>query len=501
MSQNTTEAVRLLVVSREPSILRPLWSIGECNSWQLETAGDGWEALERLESGAMPNVLLLELPGGRDGLHLLRWLRRLRPELPIILLSQPEDLIREKEVIRLGAQDLLVRPFEERQLESAIRRNLAQSDNPRTVITSDNVEQLGTDTFFVCASPAMQKVRAQAELLAQADVPALVVGEGGSGRDTTALLIHKLSLRSGSRFLKVNCAALPSHLLDKELFGHYGDQSRYADRSVAGKLELCNGGTIFLDDVAEMPISLQEQLIHVLHEKRFFKSETGSYTDLDVRVLAAADISIERALSEKKLREDFYYRLSAFTVHVPPLRQRKDEIPLLLQHFMHRLSRHYAYTAREFSPAVLDACQQYSWPGNVRELENFVKRYLMIGDQGASFAGFNNPTSCSNEPHFRNVMLNSQLSEEFDQSSSENKSLKSLVHDVKSSAERNAITAALEKTGWNRKAAARLLQISYRTMLYKIEQYHMKDFGTYTSTFLTGGYRSGHGMKHNGKPS
>jgi len=486
--------VRLLVVSREPSILRPLWSIGECNAWQLETAGDGWEALERLESGALPNVLLLELPRGHDGLYLLRWVRRLRPELPIILLSQPADLVREKELIRLGARDLLVHPFEEKQLESAIRRNLIQSDNPR-MVTSEGVEQLSEDTFFVCASPAMQKLRAQIELLAHADVPALVVGEAGSGRATTALLIHKLSIRSGSRFLKINCAALPGHLLEKELFGDYRDHTR--DGEGSGEFELCKGGTIFLDEVAEMPIRLQGKLIHILHEKRFFKSGSGSWADLDVRVLAAADINIEQALSEKKLREDFYYGLSAFTVHVPPLRQRKDEIPILLQHFMHKLSRHYALPAREFSSAVLDACQQYSWPGNVRELETFVKRYLMVGDQGASFAGFNNRPSSSNDLHFRNVKLNSQLSDEFDQSSSENKSLKSLVHDVKSKAERSAITAALERTGWNRKAAARLLQISYRTMLYKIEQYHMKDFGSYTSTFLT----SGHGTKHTGKPS
>jgi two-component system, NtrC family, response regulator AtoC len=503
VAQNMTEVVRLLVVSREPSVLRPLWSIGESNSWHLETAGSGWEALERIQAGVVPNLMLLELPrGDGDSLHVLRWLRRLRPELPIILLSHPEDVGREKEAVRLGAQDFLVQPFKEKQLESAIRRLLSPNDHTLTDFTSEDIEQLSDDTFFVGASPVTQKLRAQAELLAQASVPVLIVGEPGSGRDTTALLIHKRSVRSGFRFLKVNCAALPADLLEKELFGYRGSLSKSDDRSSPGKFELCDRGTIFLDEIAEMPIGLQEKLLHVMQEKQFFKPGMGSYIDVDVRVLAATDMNIERALSEKRLREDLYYRLSAFTVHVPPLRQRKDEIPFLLQHFMHKLARHYGLPAREFSPVVLDACQSYSWPGNVRELENFVKRYLMIGDEDLDLAGPDlsersgqiRPTRASNmQPEF-----------ESDEFVSGNKSLKTLIHDVKSEAERNAIATALEKTGWNRKAAARLLKVSYRTMLYKIEQYHMSSSdSSYASPFVNGnGLKgNGHGLKGNGKAS
>jgi two-component system, NtrC family, response regulator AtoC len=506
VTQNATEAVRLLVVSREPSVLRPLWAIGESNSWHLETAGNGWEALERIQSGVVPNLLLLELPrGDGDSLHLLRWLRRLRPELPIILLSHPEDVSREKEAVRLGAQDFLVRPLEEKQLEAAIRRQLAPSDHVRTDFSSEDIEQLSGDTFFVGASPVMQKLRAQAELLAQANVPVLIVGEPGSGRDTTARLIHKLSLRSGFRFLKVNCAALPGDLLERELFGHPGSLSRDRDddRPSPGKLELCDRGTIFLDEIPEMPMNLQEKLLQVVQEKQFLKPATGSYVEVDVRVLAASDVNVEGALAQKKLREDLYYRLSAFTVHVPPLRQRKYEIPFLLQHFMHKFARHYALPGRQFSPAVLDACQQYSWPGNVRELESFVKRYLMIGDEELSLGGLGPAESADNLPFSRipYIGIGKELNDEFDKSAAGNKSLKSLVQDVKSEAERNAIAAALEKTGWNRKAAARLLKVSYRTMLYKIEQYHMKVPDAYTHPLLANGSRNGNGVKHNGKAS
>lgn len=500
MSEKITQTVRLLVVSREPSVLRPLWAVGEANSWHLETAGSGWEALERIQSGAVPDVLLLDLArGDADSLHVLRWLRRARPEVPIILLAHPEDSSREKEAVRLGAQEFLVRPFEEQRLESAIRRHLASPIDEVPGFTSENIEQLGEDAFFVGASPIMQKLRAQAELLAQADVPVLIVGEAGSGRETTARLIHKLSVRSGFRFLKVNCAALPGDLLERELFGYAGSFARKNEPATPGKLELCDRGTIFLDEVVEMPLSLQEKLLHVIQEKQIRKPGSSEYVDIDVRILAASDIHVERAHAEGKLREDLYYRLSAFTVHVPALRQRKDEVPLLLQHFMHKLSRHYGLPQREFAPAVVDACQHYSWPGNVRELESFVKRYLMIGDDqihGVTIDGHEFGTS-----HSARVSSNGLGTAKYEFEEFGGKSLKSLINDVKTEAERNAIGAALERTGWNRKAAARLLKVSYRTMLYKIEQYHMSSPDSLALPFVSGnGFRgNGHPLKGNGK--
>ena len=493
MAENSTATVRLLVVSREPAVLRPLWSIGESNSWHLETAGSGWEALERIQSGAVPDLLLLDLPrGDADTLHVLRWLHRLRPELPIILLSYAEDISREKEAIRLGAQDFLVRPFQDAQLESAIHMHLTTpQEQGRGSFASEDIEDLGDETFFVGASPVMQKLRAQAELLGQADVPVLIVGEPGSGRETTARLIHKLSVRSGFRFLKVNCAALPGDLLERELFG-FGSLSKRGEPSSAGKFELCDRGTIFLDEIVEMPIALQEKLLHMMQEKQFLKPGTSSYVTVDVRVLVSSDINIERATSDSKLREDLYYRLSAFTVHVPALRQRRDEIQILLQHFMHKLARHYGLPAREFSLAVLNACQHYSWPGNVGELESFVKRYLMIGDEDLNLSGSGDNGSAVGGMSFGGSTNGfGKARAENDQSGS--KSLKSLVHDVKSQAERNAIAAALERTGWNRKAAARLLKVSYRTMLYKIEQYRMTSADPFAIPFVSGNAAKGNG--------
>ena len=499
MTENPIEAVRLLVVSKEPAVVRSLWSIGEMNSWQLETVGSGWEALEFVQEGFTPDLLLLDLPrGDADSLHILRWLRRLRPDLPIILVCYPDDAGRKNEAIRLGAQDYLVRPVDDEQLEKVIRGQLSsRSDTFDMDLASEDVEQVSDDAFFVGASPIMRKLRAQAELLAQASVPVLILGENGSGKDTAARLIHKLSVRSGFKFLKVNCAALPGDLLETELFGYERSDSTGSVRSKPGKLELCEKGTILLDEITEMPASVQSKLLQVLQNKRFFRPGSGVAVPVDVRILAASSANIERSLSEKKLREDLYYRLSAFTVQAPPLRQRKDEIPVLLRHFMHHLAKHYGMTARTFSPVVLEACHAYSWPGNLRELEEFVKRYLVMGDKAPAF-GTHKPEDAFEHvgPAAQNFHLDMAVLDGHGNGNggtSGANSLKSLVQSVRFEAERNAISTALEKTGWNRKAAARLLKVSYRTLLYKIEQYHMSSSESHPSAF------PGDGTRGNGK--
>jgi two-component system, NtrC family, response regulator AtoC len=503
VAENAIETIRLLVVSRESAVLRPLWSIGESNSWHLETASSGWEAMERVQSGATPDLLLLDLPrGDADSLHILRWLRRLRPELPIILIAYPEDANREKEAIRLGAQDYLVRPVDDRQLEQVIRRHLSSThQNPGTDITSEDVEQLSAEAFFVGASPVMRKLRAQAELLAEANVPVMILGESGSGKDTVAHLIHKLSVRSGFPFVKVNCAALPEDLLESELFGYEHEASNGSPRTKPGRFELCDKGTILLDEISEMPAGLQAKLIQILQTKQFARPGSHVMVDVDVRIIAAITASDERAAFERRLREDLYYRLSAFTVQVPPLRHRRDEIPLLLQHFMHHLAKHYNLQPRAFSASVLDACQAHSWPGNLKELESFVKRYLVMGDKNLAPGERSHDAETRDAESFDRGIDSSFAGNEPSATRSNLGSLKSLVQSVKLEAERNAIAAALDKTGWNRKAAARMLKVSYRTLLYKIEQYHMRASDAVPFAGGNGTRTNGNGFKGNGRVS
>jgi two-component system response regulator AtoC len=512
MTPNSNETLRLLVVSREPAVLRLLWSIAESNSWRLETAANGWDAMERVQSDVAPHLLLLDIPrGDGDSLHLLPWLRRLRPDLPVVVLCYPEDAGRQKEATRLGAKDVLVRPFKDGQLEFLIQRHLGSSnDDAEAEIASEDIESLGEDEFFLSVSPVMQKLRAQAELLAQADVPVLIVGEPGSGKGSVARLIHKLSVYSGFKFLRVNCAEMPGDLLEIELFGREhassNGSSTGAGRTSLGKLEVGEKGTLLLDEITEMPLALQARLLQVLQDKRFVRSDDDKPVEVDVRILAASSDNLGRALAEKRLRTDLYYRLSAFTVHVPPLRQRKDEIKVLLRYSMHKLARYYGLPPREFSPSSLAACQNHSWPGNLKELETFVKRYLVAGDKELALSGLeSNAPSNGNESHRQTLRLAVAPREHEEVEPNGDaplpKSLKSLIQSVKVETERNAIAAALEKTGWNRKAAARLLGVSYRTMLYKIDQYRMSASEPYFSSFSETRLADAGQTKGNGKAS
>jgi two-component system response regulator AtoC len=505
------ESVQILFVSREGSRLD--LSL-EARGWQVETACSSWEALDRVHAGPGPDLVVLELSAGDgEGLHTLCWIRRVRPDLPVLVVASCDDAGQRLEAIRLGAQDYLLRPLRPQQLETAIRRSFFTcAESTEGEVLADEIEQIGDDMFFVAASPTMRKLRAQADLLAQVNASVLILGENGCGKELAARLIHKLSVRSGFRFLKVNCASLPGDMLEAEIFGVSGH-----GRTKLSKLEVCQRGTLLLDEITEMPLSLQTKLLHALRDGYFVRAGDDARVEMDVRILAATKDNLEAAIGQRKLREDLYYRLSAFTVHVPALRQRKEEIPLLLGHFMNRLARRYNLPARIFSAAAVEACQQHSWPGNLGELEKFVKRYLVMGDGRPDLGrpdvdttdadaasededgGFRRlPWQDSGLNHLRlssSAMRNSPAGfnegpagwlAEVTAPRPAVSGLKSLVQSVKNEAERSAIASALEEARWNRKAAARLLKVSYRTLLYKIEQYHMSPpatpFGGYGSS-------------------
>jgi two-component system, NtrC family, response regulator AtoC len=463
--KTTAAPVRLLLVTRESAILSLLWSIGEERKWHLESATNGWGAMERVQSGVTPDLLILDLPrADGDGLHFLRWLRRLRPELPILVLCHQDDSPTQQEAIRLGARDCLVRPVGTRALQEAIDLHLASADHDGAPgISSEDVEQVDGEVPFVGASPIMRKLRGQIESIAETDDSVLITGESGSGRQTVARLIHQLSIRSGFAFAKVNCAALPSDLLEAELFGQ-DRKGNGLSQLKTGKLEHCEKGTILLDEVTEMPLALQNKLVGFLQTKKFARPGSGASVSVNVRVLTTSTNSLEPAIADNKLREDLWYRLSTYTVRVPPVRERREEIPLLLHYFMRQLSKQYALSPRPFSSAVLEACQAHYWPGNLREMKSFVKGFLLAGGKELPFA---------NELRSR-VMSDKRAPADQRLACSGSDSLKTLVQNVKLEAEKNAIAAALERTGWNRKAAARLLKVSYRTLLYKIEQYQMR---------------------------
>jgi two-component system, NtrC family, response regulator AtoC len=481
--ETSVHSVRILVVSRDPATLRCIANVREANSWQLETTHSGLEALERAQSKISPDLVLLDLvPDDPDSMHTLRWFQRACPRMPVILLSQSHDHQRMVEALRLGARDFLIKPFHEQELERVLKHQLASLKQNEVAAMSEEIEKVNDNLVFVAASPAMKKLRAQAELLAQATVPVLIVGEKGSGKQTTAQLIHELSARSGSRFAQVSCSALTGDQLGKEIFGTENGVVNGATIYRPGKLEFCHRGTLLLKEVSEMPASLQVRMLRALQQQRIVRHGSEK-TVLDVRFLATNTTELDPAKLGRSGSGDLMTRLSAFTIQVPPLRHRLEDIPVLLEHFMTRLARNHGLPLRKFSDAALDVCQHYSWPGNVHGLENFVKAYLMLGDESLLMLGTGTLRLENSNPHLDQTILNRLDKLKSNQTngsgpvtpkpSIENASLKLLVRGVKEEAERSAIAGALEQTHWNRKAAARLLQISYRALLYKIDEYQM----------------------------
>ena len=454
-----SDAANILLVDDEPGMLRYIRTLLEVDDHKVETATTGEEAVERVQKGLEPDLVLLDLlMPGIDGLQTLEQLRKMKPGMKVVMLSCVNDTRKVVQAMRLGAHDYLTKPFQKAELDAVIGQCLGGAASQSYV---GEVEELCDDVFFVAASPAMKKIRSQAALVANVDIPVLLLGESGTGKEVLARLIHKLSPRAHRTFLKVNCAAVPADLLESELFGYEAGAFTGATHAKPGKFELCNKGTILLDEIGEMPPLLQAKLLHVLQDQQFSRLGSRSVIKVDVRILAATNINIPEALATKRLREDLYYRLNAFTLSLPPLRERKEEIPILLKHFMSRMSELYARPPLPLSQNLLAACQNHPWPGNLRELSNFVKRYLVLGDETLAVAELEPKPDggLTSDPSGKTSVGES------------GGGLKSLARSAKDEAEAEAIAQALNATNWNRKQAAAMLKISYKALLYKIRQY------------------------------
>ena len=471
-------SARMLLISKDPSTLRTLSKVGEANSWHLQTVCTGLEAIERARSTPSPDVVLLDLvPDNGGTLTTLQWLRGAYPRLPVILLSEEKDRDRMLEALRLGANDFVIKPCEKEQLDRVLRNHFASASPDDAPFAGEEVERISGGLPFIAVSSAMKKLHAQAELLAPAGVHVLIVGEQGTGKETTARLIHELSPRCESRFLKVDCAGLSGDHLERELFGHEVNSPNSFGRHKLGKLELGRAGTLLLREITEMSSHLQAKVVSALQG---VPSATGSdNAALNIRILGTIRTDPDQGPFYDKLNTDFLQHLGAFTIHVPPLRQRREDILILLRCFMKQMARRYGIPPRTLSANAVAACERYAWPGNMAELENFAKAYLMLGDNASLMLG-GKALFKVDRPDRANLMQQLPQGQANGGAAAatthapETASLKSLVRNVTEETERTAIAAALTETHWNRKAAARLLKISYRALLYKIEHHQMR---------------------------
>jgi len=327
------------------------------------------------------------------------------------------------------------------------------------------LEELGDNNFFLAASPKMLEIYRQVKLLADTDVNVLILGESGTGKEVIAQLIHRKSERSRAKFLKVNCAALPTDLLESELFGHRQGAFTGAIKDHPGKFEQADGGTLLLDEIGEISVQTQAKLLHVLQDGQFTRVGGQSCTKVNVRVLAATNIHMDSALLMKTFREDLYYRLSVFTIQIPPLRERREEIPYFIEEMIRRAPLQMRSGAPErLSSRLLDAAHVYDWPGNLRELRNFVTRMIIMRD----------PDAAAQELETKiEVTRRKPGSSNSDGKLSVGSGMRSIVRDLKERTEMQMILEALEASRWNRRQAARDLNISYRALLYKIQQHHL----------------------------
>jgi two-component system, NtrC family, response regulator AtoC len=461
-----TTKEKIMVVDDEPSIRKYLQTLLEVDGFAVETVPSGKDALKRIaEEEARPNFIILDvLMPEMDGLETLRQLMQIDRTLNVIMLSCSNEVTTVVEAIRIGALDYLTKPFEKPELDAAfLKCRQKQELRSENKALREYCEALTEDISFLAASPQMLKIRQQILQIAPVDVPIFISGESGVGKEVVARMIHLRSTRRQQAFVKVNCAALPGELLESELFGYEQGAFTGAVRAKPGKFELANKGTIFLDEIAEMSPHLQAKLLHVLQDGQYSRLGARAVVNVDVRVLAATNVDVKEAMRSGKFREDLYYRLNVLSIHIPPLRERTTEIPLLFKHFLAKYSEKYAKPVPEPSKHLLEAALRYPWPGNLRELENFIKRYVILEDDEGSLRELLEMTSQQHRMAPRGEEVPTPKEQ----------GLKALVRGLKDEAEMEAIADALEKTNWCRKDAARMLEISYKALLYKMRQFNL----------------------------
>ena len=384
----------LAIVDDDKPFAEYLQTLLKGRGYQTQTYESGEALLGALREGQTPDVILLDVQmPGLDGLDTLRQIRLAHPAAQVVMLSGGQTPATIVEAVRLGAADYVVKPGDpdgvgEVALEAAVRNALE-----RLSLTSE-VQRLRTqvgqdpDGAQPCWSSgkAMQPVMTMVERVADNDISVLLRGDSGVGKEVIAREIHRRSPRRSHPFVKVNCAALPADLLESELFGHERGAFTGAASTRIGKFEFAQHGTIMLDEIGEMPLALQAKILHVLQDREFTKLGSNRTVEVDVRVIAATNRDLERMMQQGTFREDLYYRLQVIEVHIPPLRERREEIPQLIEFFLLKFASVYHRPAQRPSLVLHEALLSYDWPGNIRELENMMKRYVVLQDESLILA-------------------------------------------------------------------------------------------------------------------
>jgi two-component system, NtrC family, response regulator AtoC len=449
-----TSKRKILVIDDEPQVGMIFTKVLQSAGYEVESASSGEEGLKKLST--KPDVVFLDIKlPGINGVETLRRMRAESPQLPVVMMTAYQTVDTAVESMRLGACDYLIKPLDNDRIKEVVRHALLVGGTP--ALSPDIM--LGP-ADMVGKSSAFEQVQKLISKVSPTDLTVLLLGESGTGKELTARAIHAASKRSTKEFVPVDCAALPETLMESELFGYEKGAFTGADVSRPGRFEMANDGTLFLDEIGNLPISVQAKLLRVLQDPTFVRLGGRKEVKVNTRVVAATNRDLETAAQRGEFREDLYHRIKVFTIELSPLRNRLDDIPMLVEYYLRKYGHELGTPVKKVNPTVFNLFQHYRWPGNIRELSNAIRSAVVLADD--EILPEHLPTSIR-----------------FSQEKTEEKPVLSALggdaalKDVLKKVEREHIIATLEKTSWNRTEAAKILSIDYKTLYNKIREHNI----------------------------
>ncbi len=443
---------RLLIVDDEPDSRDALAELAQRWGYDVQTAVDGTEALRRAIEWH-PDVILTDLVmPNMDGLWLLRALKTELPDCPVVLLTGRGTIQTAVQAIKEGAYDFIEKPLDVSRLRIVLDRALEKKETLREVqLLRRRLAALAPGTDMIGSGPAMQRVFELVKKVAPSVASVVISGPSGTGKEVVARAIHNLSPRKEKPFVALNCSAIPATLIESELFGYERGAFTGADQRRLGNFELAHGGSLFLDEVGELPLELQAKFLRVLEERKIRRLGGRAEVEVDVRVICATNRDLKDEIRKSRFREDLYFRLHVFTIDLPPLKERKEDIPLLVHHFVEKFNGETGKHVQGVTPGAMAVLQAYPWPGNIRELRNTVERGMILADG--------------------DVIGEEQLPPDMQPSRPEAATLRIPLGLAVDKVEKEYILASLQRNGGNKARTAEALGISEKTLYNKLHRY------------------------------
>ena len=471
------ERKQILVVDDEPNLRRVLSAQLERDGYDVHTSEDGEQALTLLTEHHIDLVITdLRMPK-LDGMELLRRISALEDPMPVVMITAHGTVDTAVEALKMGAFDYITKPFDQEDVRTIVRKAVRTQDLSATEASRPSLVGglEGGRYGIIGQSPSLVELYAVLDRVADTPTTVLVTGESGTGKELVARALHENSSRRDKPFIKVNCAAIPRDLMESELFGYERGAFTGAVGSKPGRFELASGGTLFLDEIGSIPVEMQVKLLRALQESEFERVGGVKTIRVDVRLVAATNTDLKKEIAAGGFREDLYYRLNVVPMRLPPLRERREDVPLLVQHFVRKFDARLSKNVTRIEPEALQILIDHPWPGNIRELENVIERAVLFCDGDAL-----RPIDLPSELNLRTPEPPPATSAPTPKSPlpagpSQSDGLKEQVKAAMSRLERELIVKALEQTGGNVTHAARLLKISRKGLQLKMKELGLRE--------------------------